>query len=51
MGSWDEAGIADVLLADPVDLALLRQISRQPRGFLSSATRAKVWTKLLQVNR
>ena len=49
--TFEEGTIMDLLLADPVDLVLLRRISRQPGGFLTNGVRDRAWAKILQVNR
>ena len=46
-----EAEISRLLMKEPVDLKELRKISRLPGGFLSNQIRARVWPKLLGVNR
>lgn len=46
-----EAEISRLLIAEPVDLKALRKISRLEGGFLTNQIRARVWPKLLNVNR
>lgn len=46
-----EAEISKLLIAEPVDLKALRKISRLEGGFLTNQIRARVWPKLLNVNR
>lgn len=46
-----EAEISRLLMEDPVDLRALRRLSRCPGGFVTNQMRARVWPKLLGVNR
>lgn len=46
-----EAEIQNILQQQPVDLRALHRISRLPGGFLSNRIRARVWPKLLGINR
>jgi len=43
--------INSALLKQPIDLELLRSISREKGGFQDNRTRIRVWPKLLNVNR
>jgi hypothetical protein len=43
--------ILNLLSQDPVDLVLLKSISRLPGGFLDNDIRDQVWPKLVGVNR
>ena len=40
-----------ILMGHPVDLKALRKISRLNGGYMTNKIRARVWPKLLQVNR
>jgi TBC1 domain family member 20 len=43
--------LCEILLQDPVDCDILKEFSRKEGGFLSNKIRARVWPKLLGVNR
>lgn len=43
--------IVEVLSRDPVDTEALRKLSRREGGFISNDLRARVWPKLLGINR
>jgi hypothetical protein len=46
-----EVEITKILLKNPVDLRALRRISRSKGGFGCNKLRARVWPKLLGINR
>ncbi|KAJ1411743.1 hypothetical protein B484DRAFT_435530, partial [Ochromonadaceae sp. CCMP2298] len=46
-----EVEITKILLKQPVDLRALRRISRSKGGFGTDKLRARVWPKLLNINR
>lgn len=48
---FNETEINKILLHQPIDLNILKTISRQENGFLNNKLRSKIWPKLLHINR
>jgi hypothetical protein len=46
-----ETNLENVILEQPVDLELLRSLSRRKGGFLTNKLRTRIWPKLLGINR
>lgn len=51
MQAYSEADLEALLLAPTLSLSTLARISRQPGGFLTHRLRARLWPKLLHINR